>query len=51
VNAYKAEQDALRAHHLERVTRAFKTEISPENAPRLARLLATDISAADTRKE
>ena len=42
MNAYKAEQDALRAYHLERVTRRFKMVISADNAEILAKLIADD---------
>lgn len=43
VNGYQADdQRALRAYHLRRVTSKFSTTISPENAQRLARLLAPD---------
>jgi hypothetical protein len=53
VNAYsrRTDKDALRAYHLHRVTSQFDTTISPENARRLARLLAPDSGTADTRKE
>jgi hypothetical protein len=37
--------EALRAHHLNRITSRFKTTISPEGSRRLARLLALDDDA------
>jgi hypothetical protein len=44
VNAYRrtTDQDALRAYHLDRVTRKFKMVISAENAEVLAGLLGDD---------
>jgi hypothetical protein len=44
VNAYRrqADQDALRAYHLDRVTGKFKMVISAENAELLAGLLGSD---------
>jgi hypothetical protein len=52
VNAYRADdQDALRAHHLHRVTSQFKTTISAESARRLARLLAVDDGTDGTLRE
>jgi hypothetical protein len=42
VKAYKAEQDALRAYHLKRVTSKFETVISAEKAELLAELLSDD---------
>ncbi len=38
----KADQDALRAYHLDRVTRKFKMVISADNAELLAGLLEED---------
>jgi chromosome segregation and condensation protein ScpB len=42
VNAYKADRDAERAYHLERVTSSFKMVISAENAELLTELLGDD---------